>query len=495
MHGFQPRTPQFYINPLFLPASGSGSRQAVNPATLEPVGQIAYCDKSDIRLAVNAANVAHELWRLLDGNQRRALLHQLADSIEAASALNRQIVQLMILEQALSLAEANRELSHCAGILRHYAQLTDTDHPAPAPGTSGATLCQVRYEPYGVSVHILPFVQGIELMCRTVAAALAAGNSCIVKPAEHATLSTLAFMQHFVGLPAGLVSCIPGDARTGQWLLQSSGTHAVAFTGSVAAGSAVAVTCAELLKPCVIESAGRGSMIVSRHARLDLAAACGVSAAFGRSGQTCLAIQHFFVEESIHDQFVRQFIELSRVQCQGHQAACSIGPLISEAARQKVMRLVNDALAKGATRVAGGDECPDAPMLGWFHPWVILTEIDDDMAITQEECLGPVALIRRVTDLGEAVQLANDCPASVEATLFSNDPAEALLACQRLLATRVRVNQVVTGDSATDGSLWLDDLTPRALDAFRRPKTVVIRHDLGQELSASYDFDEVASQR
>ncbi|ROL63380.1 aldehyde dehydrogenase [Pseudomonas protegens] len=494
MHGFQPRTPQFYINPLFLPASGSGSRLAVNPATLEPVGQISDCHQSDIRLTVDAANVAHDLWRLLEGDQRKLLLHQLADSIDAASALNRQIVQLMILEQALTLAEASHELKHCAAIVRYYADLADTGSPTPAPGMPGSARRQVRYEPYGVSVHILPFAQGIVLMCRTVAAALAAGNSCIVKPAEHATLSTLAFMQHFVGLPAGLVSCLPGDARTGQWLLQSSGTHAVAFTGSVAAGSAVAVTCAELLKPCVIESAGRGSMIVSRHARLDLAAACGVSAAFGRSGQTCLAIQHFFVEESIHDQFVRQFIELSRVQCQGHQAACSIGPLISEAARQKVMRLVNDALAKGATRVAGADECPDAPVLGWFHPWVILTEIDDDMAITQEECLGPVALIRRVTDLGEAVQLANDCPASVEATLFCNDPAHALLACQRLLATRVRINPAVSADSATDGSHWFDDLSPRALDAFRRPKTVV-GQDLGQALSASGDFDQVASGR
>lgn len=474
MHGFQPWNPQFYINPLYLPASGDAPHQVFNPDTREPIGLNPSCTKDDVHTAVAAANVAHTLWRLLDTDQRQALLLQLADSMAADSELNRQIIRQMTRELALCVAEARAELDHCAAVFRYYGALADSDVPAPSP--SGAAQCRLRYEPYGVSVHILPFTLGIALLGRTLAAALAAGNSCLVKPAQNASLSTLAFMQHFAGLPAGLVSCIPGDAATGQWLLQSSGTHAVAFTGSVGAASAVAVTCAELLKPCAIESTGRGAMIVAQDADVALAAAYGARAAFSRGGQSCLSIQHFFVEAQVHDQFVRHFIEHTRNP--GHDSSSAVRPLISQAARHKVRRLVRDALAKGAALLAG-EQALENPLPGSLQPPVILTEIDDDMVITQEECLGPVAVIRRVSDLGAAAQLTNDCPASFEVTLFSKDPAHAVQLAQRLLSARVRINPPPVPNHPDSEHHWTlsqlaGDLSPRALDAFRRPKRLLL---------------------
>jgi succinate-semialdehyde dehydrogenase/glutarate-semialdehyde dehydrogenase len=478
MHGFQPWNPQFYINPLYLPASGDAPPPVFNPATGEPIGLNPCCTKDDVHTAVAAANVAHTLWRLLDTQQRQALMQQLADSIAADSALNRQIAAQMTRELALSAAEARAELDHCAALLRYCAKLLDRLAPGSAPVDSAS--CQLRYEPYGVSVHILPFTLGIALLGQSVAAALAAGNSCLVKPAPNASLSTLAFMQHFACLPAGLVSCIPGDATTGQWLLQSCGTHAVAFTGSAGAASAVAVTCAELLKPCVIESAGRGAMIVAEDADLALAAACAARAAFSRSGQSCLSIQYFFVDARVHDPFVRQFIEHTRALYSGHSAATSVAPLISDAARHKLQRLVRDAVAKGA-RLLAGEQALDAALPGGSLVPVILGEVDDDMAITEEECLGPVAIIRRASDLGAAVQLANDCPASFEVTLFANDPAPALLLAQRLLSTRVRINPAPLANHPDSDHHWTlsrlaGDLSPEALDGFRRRKRLLLGH-------------------
>ncbi len=145
------------------------------------------------------------------------------------------------------------------------------------------------------AVHIMPFNFPILLMCWTVAASLAAGNGCIIKPALATTLSTLEFMDVFEALPEGLIACLPGGAEVAQALIASPLTHAVAFTGSVAAGKAVAMAAAGQMKPAVIEAGGSDPMIVTAHAPLDVAAAGAVTAAFHMSGQVCTSAERFFV--------------------------------------------------------------------------------------------------------------------------------------------------------------------------------------------------------
>ncbi len=479
MHSFQPWNNQYYINPLYHPASCNRSIQVVAPATLEPLGKVALCEKHDIQIAVDAANLAQRHWRQLDGRQRKRLLLELAHGIETAGERNLEIVRLLSLELGLSSANASCELASCAAVFRHYAHEIESPPGTTATWTGDLESTQVHHQAYGVSVHIMPFSLGLILMCRTVAASLAAGNSCIVKPSLNATLSTLAFMQHFALLPAGLVCCIPGDAAAGQGLLQSSGTHAVVFAGGVAAASAVAVTCAELLKPCAVESAGRGSMIVSRHAQVQLAAVHAAASAFNRSGQSCLSTQRIFVDDEIHDHFVQHFVEQTRIRCLVAGAASPVGPLVSESAQHRLMRLINDALAKGARRVSSDEQSIEDPLLGWFHQPVILTNINDSMLISREECLGPVAILRRVGDFAESVQLANECPFALGVSVFSNDLAEVLLATEQLQASRVWFNShVATGnpDSFSDWEIFQLAGVPGcvALDAFRHSRKVSI---------------------
>jgi acyl-CoA reductase-like NAD-dependent aldehyde dehydrogenase len=327
----------------------------------------------------------------------------------------------------------------------------------------------------------MPFNFPILLMCWTVAASLAAGNACVIKPAEATTLSTLDYMTVFRSLPEGLVSCLPGGAGTAQALVASERTHAVAFTGSVAAGKAVAVACAERMKPCVIEAGGSDPLIISQHAPLEVAAAGSVTAAFHLSGQVCTSAERFFVVDAVHDQFVDLFAEKARALRIGNGLDRSeIGPLVSEAARAKVMRLVDDAIARGARAVTGG-RIPPAHTTGWFYEPTILTGVTPDMAIMREECFGPVAAICRVTDFDEGIKLANDSPFGLGASVFTTDLAEAHEAAERLEAGMVWVNNPLIDNDALPFGGWKAsglgrELGRQGLDAFRRSKMVIIDH-------------------
>ncbi|WDU64073.1 aldehyde dehydrogenase family protein [Pseudomonas poae] len=481
MATFNTDTALRFINPCYLSLSNARVREVLDPATLQRVGQVGLCDKDDVQAAIDAATSTQKQWRMVDAKSRAARLHQLANAIEQNVDCNREVARLMTLEMGKPFPEAIGELANCASIFRYYAEMARDDAGKVAGATQVGSFQHVRYEPYGVSVHIMPFNFPILLMCWTVAASLAAGNACIVKPAEVTTLCTLKFMEHFTSLLPGLVACVPGDSVTAQLLVRSGGTHVVAFTGSVAAGKAVAVACAEQMKSCVIEAGGSDPLIISRHAPLDVAAAGAVTAAFHLSGQVCTSAERFYVVDEIHDEFVAKFAELTRALRIGHGLEhTEIGPMVSEAARNKVMRLVDDALAKGAVLVCGG-QIPPQHTVGWFYEPTILTNVTHDMAILQEECFGPVAAICRVSDFDEAVRLANDSPFGLGASLFTTDLSEAMEAADRLEAGMVWVNNPLIDNDALPFSGWKmsglgRELGRQGLEAFRRSKMVIIDH-------------------
>ena len=230
------------------------------------------------------------------------------------------------------------------------------DEAGQGGGTNAGRLdCISRYEPYGVSAHIMPFNFPILLMCWTVAASLAAGNGCVIKPAEATTLSTLEFMKVFDVLPAGLVACLPGGSAVGSALVDSNMTQAIAFTGSVGAGQNVAAAAARRMKPAVIEAGGSDPMIITGHAPIAIAAAGAVTGAFHMSGQVCTSTERLYVVDSIHDEFVAAFVaETKRLRIGNGLDKSEIGPLVSQAARDKVERLVADAVARGARVECGG---------------------------------------------------------------------------------------------------------------------------------------------
>jgi acyl-CoA reductase-like NAD-dependent aldehyde dehydrogenase len=475
---FDPALPNFFVAPAFYPMTGT-ARDVIDPATLGVVGRVAEADDAETTTALDAVSAAQANWKRVNAKTRAKVLHDLANVIEATD--HKLAAILMSREMGKPYPEAIGEIANCAPIFRYYAEMARDEAGKVAGTTQAGSFQYARYEPLGVSVHIMPFNFPVLLMCWTVAASLAAGNGCIVKPAPATTLSTLEFMKCFRGLPEGLVACLPGGAALAEKLIASPRTHAVAFTGSVAAGKAVGVAAAAAMKPAVIEAGGSDPMIVCESAPLDVAAAGAVTAAFHLSGQVCTSAERLYVVDAVHDAFVEVFAEKTRALRVGNGLMKSeIGPLVSEAARDRVAALVADAVAKGAEVVTGGRIPPDQSR-GWFYEPTILTGCNEDMKLLQSECFGPVATIVRVNDFDEAVSRANASPFGLGASVFTTSLDEAMEAAERLEAGMVWVNNPLIDNDALPFGGWKAsglgrELGRQGLDAFRRTKMVIIDH-------------------
>ena len=475
---FDPAAPSLYRHPVYLSAKGQ-RHPVIDPATLRAVGEIAETTLEEIEAVLDAATAAQRQWKKLDAKSRSMTLHRIANRIEATDM--RRCAELMSREMGKPYPEAIGEVANCAGAFRYFAEMARDDGGKVAGTTQAGSFQHARYEPLGLSVHIMPFNFPILLMCWTVAASLASGNGCIIKPALATTLSTLEFMGVFEPLPDDLIACLPGGVDVAQALIASPKTHAVAFTGSVAAGKSVAMAAAAQMKPAVIEAGGSDPLIVTANAPLDVAASGAVTAAFHMSGQVCTSAERFYVVDSVHDAFVEKFAtETLRLRIGNGLAKAEIGPLVSEAARAKVIRLVEDAKAKGATVVVGGN-IPDSEPVGWFYEPTILTGCTADMAIMREECFGPVAAIMRVASFDEAIEQANDSDFGLGASVFTTSLEEAMEAADRLEAGMVWVNNPLIDNDALPFGGWKKsglgrELSRLGLETFRRSKMVIIDH-------------------
>ncbi len=473
-----PLTASYFVSS-DIRASEGETYDVIDPATLCLVGQRAEVTPAELQSTLGTVTAAQALWKQVDAKTRAQRLHALAHRIETTDLTDCAI--LMSREMGKPYPEAIGELANCAPIFRYYAEMARDDAGKIAGTTQTGSLQFARYEPLGVSVHIMPFNFPVLLMCWTVAASLAAGNGCVVKPAEAATLSTLEFMKVFAELPDGLVACLPGGADIGRALVDSPLTHAVAFTGSVAAGQAVATAAAARMKPAVIEAGGSDPMIISSHAPVDVAAAGAVTGAFHMSGQVCTSTERLYVVDSVHDAFITAFAaETGCLRIGNGLKKSEIGPLVSKAARDKVERLVADAVAKGATVVCGG-RIPPGHQTGWFYEPTILTGCTTDMDLMHEECFGPVAAVVRVPDFDAAIAGANASEFGLGASVFTTSLEEAHEAYARLDAGMVWINNPMIDNDALPFGGWKTsgigrELGRQGLDAFRRSKMVIMDH-------------------
>jgi len=472
----EPCCPAHFLGGALAPAAGQ-PRPVVNPSTLATIGRIADATEAEIEAALSAAEAARPGWAGLDAKARARHLHAIAQSIETAD--HTEVARLMTLEMGKPFPEAIGEIANVGSVFRYFAEMARDEAGRVAGPIQPGSFQYSREFPYGISVHVVPYNFPILLMAWTVAASLAAGNVAIIKPAEATTLCTLAFMRHFAGLPAGVVGCLAGGAEVGRTLVESDRTHVVAFTGSVAVARTVATACAARLKPCVIEAGGNDALIVTDHGPLDVAVAGTVTAAFHLSGQICTSAERIIVHAAVHDEFVAKLVTAAKAlrvgDGLGHH---EIGPLVSEAARAKVSRLVDDAVAKGA-RIETGGRIPEDAGPGWFYEPTVLTGITDAMMISREELFGPVAAIRKVASFDEAVAVANRSEFGLGASVFTTELSEAMRAVEEIEAGMVWVNNPLVDNDALPFGGWKTSGLGRALGreglaAFRRSKMAIV---------------------
>jgi len=474
---FDPVGRQLYFDGDFHESRSAGTIDVVNPATEEQFGRVADVDADEVKRVVMRANEAQVDWADTDPMTRAAYLHDVADHIEATDF--EAAAKLMTREHGKPFPDAEGELANVAPVFRYFAELARHDGGSVPGSTQSESFQFAKHFPYGVSVHIVPSNFPVLLMCWTVAASLAVGNAAMVKPSEQTPLSTLRFMQHFESLPDSLVACVTGRGETAQALIQSSGTDAVAFTGGVETGRKVASASAEQLKPSVIEAGGNDPMIVTENAPMEVAVAGSATAAFHLSGQVCTSSERLYVHEAVHDQFVDGLVEMATSLRVGNGLGASeIGPLVSEAARDNVARLVDEAVDAGASVACGGRVPPDRET-GWFYEPTVLTGVTPGMAVSREEVFGPVAPVCEVASLDEALELANDTAYGLGSSVFTTDLAEAMRSYETLESGMVWVNNPMIDNDAIPFGGWKNsgvgrELGKQGLDAFRQTKMGVV---------------------
>ncbi|WP_245954964.1 NAD-dependent succinate-semialdehyde dehydrogenase [Paenibacillus flagellatus] len=395
-----------------------------NPATLEEVGTVAYAGKEEALLAVAAAEEALPAWRSRAAGERAALLmrwHQLIMENKE------EIARIMTLEQGKPLQEAVGEVLYANSFVSWFAEEAKRVYGQTVPASAPNKRILVLKQPVGIVAAITPWNFPAAMITRKVGPAIAAGCTVVVKPSEFTPLTAykLAELAHEAGIPAGVINVVTGNEREiGEIWMADERVRKISFTGSTRVGKLLMRQAADTMKKVSFELGGHAPFIVAPSANLELAVKELIAPKFRNAGQTCMCPNRVFVHESIRDAFVdRLKAEVDKLKVgNGMETGVTIGPLINQAAVDKVKEHLRDALAKGAKLVT-----PEYPISGkgYFVRPAVLTDVSDDMLCMREETFGPIAPIATYRTTEEVIRRANATPYGLAAYVFTRDLKEA----------------------------------------------------------------------
>jgi succinate-semialdehyde dehydrogenase/glutarate-semialdehyde dehydrogenase len=392
-----------------------------DPATGQPLAQVANLGAAHARMAVAAAERAWPGWRETPARQRAAvmmkwfaLLHQHADDL----------ARIMTAEQGKPLAESRGEVAFGASFIEWFAEEARRVYGEMIPTTDGDKRYLVIRQPIGVCAAITPWNFPIAMITRKVAPALAAGCTVVINPAEQTPLSALAVAElaQRAGLPAGVLNVVTGDGENsieiGRLLCESDAVRHLSFTGSTEVGRILMRQCAPTIKKLSLELGGNAPFIVFDDADLDSAAEGALTAKYRNAGQTCVCANRLYAQEAIYDAFITKLAEKAHAirVGNGFEAGITQGPLIDEQALAKVERHVADAVAHGARVVVGGHRIGER-----FYAPTVLADVTPTMLCSREETFGPLAPVSRFKTEAEAIALANDTEFGLASYFYSRD--------------------------------------------------------------------------
>ncbi len=470
---------QLFIANEWTPARNGQTFEAINPSTEEILTQVARGGPEDIDDAVAAAREAFEgPWRRVKPEERGRLLYRVARELEAR--IN-EFAELETLDTGKPLAHAHGEISGCVRYLDYYAGAADKIHGETIPLGSDYLNYTVR-EPLGVTAHIVPWNMPLSMVCRSLAPALAAGNTAVIKPAEQTPLTALKFAEIFLDLhfPPGVYNVVPGfGEEAGKALGEHPGIGSITFTGSVETGRNILHSAAEHVKPVVLELGGKSPQIIFADTDLDLAASEVAKGIYSNTGQYCDAGSRLLVDEGVREPLLEKLIQHSRqIKLGEGMNNPDMGPLVSAEHLERVLGYIDIGRQEGANMLIGGKA--EEFERGYFVSPTVFDEVESKMRIAQEEIFGPVLSVLPFSGDEEAARIANDSSYGLAAGIFTQNIDRAMRFASEVQAGYVMINEYFTGGMGSPFGGYKQSGIGRekglvALDNYTQIKNVVLR--------------------
>src|SRR4051812_35962461 len=429
-----------YLDGKWVEADNGQTIVVKNPATGEAIGEVPSMGAAETRRAIEAANRAYPGWRAMLAKERSAILRKLADMMVANAE---DLAVIMTAEQGKPLSESKGEITYAASFIEWFAEEGKRVYGDTIPQTAKGRRILVLKEPIGVFAAITPWNFPSAMITRKAGPGWAAGCTGIIRPASQTPFSALALavLAERAGMPPGVCNILTGGSSAmGGELTANPLVRKLSFTGSTEVGAKLLAQCAPTIKKTSMELGGNAPFIVFDDADLDAAVQGAMASKYRNTGQTCVCANRILVQDGVYDAFAAKLkaaVEALKVG-DGMEPGVTQGPLINADAVKKVEEHVADALQKGAKVLTGGKRA-DRP--GNFYQPTILTDVQRDSLVFNEETFGPVAPLFRFKTEEEAIALANDTPFGLAAYFYSRDVGRIFRVAEAIESGMIGINE------------------------------------------------------
>lgn len=437
-----------YIGGKWRKSSDNQRFDVIDPATEKKVASVASATPDDAIAAVDAAHTAFEGWA---GKKPRERGEVLRKAFELIMRDAERLAKLITVENGKALADSRAEVAYAAEFFRWNAEeaVRNLGQLSRAP-SSGARIV-VQHKPIGVAILVTPWNFPAAMATRKIGPALAAGCPVVLKPASDTPLTMLALMpiMEEAGVPAGVINVIPSrsSGKVVSAMLHDPRVRIISFTGSTEVGRKLLHEAADNVVKPAMELGGNAPFIVFDDADIDAAIEGAMIAKMRNMGEACTSANRFYVHEKVHDEFAKKLTgKMSALKMgNGLDDGVTLGPLVNEDGRKKVVSLVEDAVKKGAKVLTGGTR-PDGP--GFFYPATVLTNVPDSAEMLRDEIFGPVASIQSFKSEDEVIKRANDTEYGLVAYLYTKDLSRGMRVSEKLDFGMIGLNRGLVSDPA-----------------------------------------------